>query len=441
MKPRKSSIPGLRQSAAAAIAFAAALSLTPASASPSDIDGDGIANLVDSDVDGDGIPNSSDDNIDGGVCRKGPFKGKFVGDRLSNDDSSEKDIDGDGFDDRSKRELDIDGDGRDDDSGREKDIDGDKRKDDSARESNIDGDGKGDSTDDDIDGDGVNNIDDDDCDGDGKGSDDDDDDDGDGSDDSDDDDDDNDGISDDDDLEVEVALSSTANAPSGSRVRAKIKRLPSGKIELEFDGRNLAEGSYDVVINGQTLGQLVMVQDGKRTEGEVEFETNPNKSDELPLPFDPIGLPVEIVKDGTTYFTGTVPDPGTSTGGGDDDGDDDDDDNGGGVPVTVNLTKASGLSSEAEGSIEVKFGTSGVTGLEVEVEEIPAGNYDFSVGGVKRGTLVVSSVKGKLRGKLRYENSPDDDDELLLDFDVAGEAILISQSGNTFFSGTAPVAN
>jgi hypothetical protein len=176
-----------------------------------------------------------------------------------------------------------------------------------------------------------------------------------------------------------------------------------------------------------------MVQDGKRTEGEVDFETNPNKADELPLPFDPIGLAVEITREGVTYFNGTVPDPGTGSAGGGDD-------NGGGTPVTAALTAGSGLSSEAEGGVEVKFGLSGATGLEVEVEEIPAGAYDLIVDGVNRGTLNVVLEKGKLRGKIRFETVPDGSGELLLDFDVAGKSIVVSQSGTTFFSGTAPAS-
>jgi hypothetical protein len=105
------------------------------------------------------------------------------------------------------------------------------------------------------------------------------------------------------------------------------------------------------------------------------------------------------------------------------------------------LSNAPGLFSEAEGSVEIQVSTSGLTGLEVEVKAIPAGTYDFIVGGVNRGTLSVIFVKGKLRGKLRYEIDPDSNDELLLDFTVAGESIVISQRASTFFSGAAPVAN
>ncbi|MEO5715238.1 MAG: hypothetical protein ABIT37_17295 [Luteolibacter sp.] len=262
-----------------AAALAATMSLGHAAASPKDLDGDGIVNRLDPDVDGDGILNGKDRNVDGGICRKGPFKGKFVGDHLKNDASAEKDIDGDGLPDDSKSEKDIDGDGRPD------------------------------TTDDDIDGDGRRNGSDDDCDGDGKGRARDDDDDGDGTDDSADSDDDNDKISDDDENEIELSLAATPDAPAGSRVRAKVKLSPGGKIELEFDGRNLAAGDYDVVVNGQVLGTLSMIDDKGRTEGEVHFETNPNKAGELPLPFNPFGLPVLIVGNGITFFSGTVPTP------------------------------------------------------------------------------------------------------------------------------------
>ncbi len=385
----------------AAAALAATFSLGQATASAEDLDGDGITNRVDPDVDGDGILNGKDRNVDGGVCLKGSLKGKFVGDTLRNDSSREKDIDGDFLSDDSKKEKDIDGDGR------------------------------LDSSDDDIDGDGRGNGSDDDCDGDGKGRAKDDDDDGDGSDDSSDSDDDNDKFSDDDENEVELPLTASPDAPARSRVRAKVKLSPNGKIELEFDARNLTAGDYDVVVDGQILGTLSMITEKDRTEGEVHFETNPNKEDELPLPFNPFGLPVLIVKSGVTYFSGIVPTPSDIfTGSGDD--------NGGGERFVSQLTKGSGLSSEAEGSVEIQVGNKGVTGLEVEVEAIPAGAYDCTVDGTKRGIVSVIVVKGKLKGKLRYEVVPDGNGELLLDFDVGGKSIVISQGATTFFSGSAP---
>lgn len=152
-------------------ALVASLGLGQASAKTLDLDGDGIANLVDPDVDGDGISNGSDLNADGGVCRRGPLKGRYVGDRLLNDNARENDMDADGLKDNSAAELDIDGDGRKDDSKDELDIDGDGKRDDSdgdmdgdgllnddIRENDLDGDGRPNPVDLDFNGDGINDY-------------------------------------------------------------------------------------------------------------------------------------------------------------------------------------------------------------------------------------------------------------------------------------------
>ncbi|RFC41678.1 MAG: hypothetical protein DVB23_003355 [Verrucomicrobia bacterium] len=173
-------------------------------AAPRDLDRDGRPNISDSDIDNDGLPNGRDRNVDGGVARSGPLRGRYIGDRLNNDNKAESDIDGDGLSDDSSAEKDIDGDGRSDDSPSETDIDGDGRSDDSPSESDIDGDGKADDSADenDIDGDGIKDEFDDDGDGDGRDDDDDNDDDGDGRGDADDSDDDGDGVDDEDEVSV-----------------------------------------------------------------------------------------------------------------------------------------------------------------------------------------------------------------------------------------------
>jgi hypothetical protein len=180
-----------------------------------------------------------------------------------------------------------------------------------------------------------------------------------------------------------------------------------------------------------------MELDDDRTEGEVEFETNANDADEIELPFDPIGLPIALVRGGVTYFSGIVPTPTDAPGAGEDD---EDDDNGGnGNESVTELTPATGLSPEANASIQLQIGLFGLTEVEVEVEDIPEGSYDFIVGGTPRGTLVVTLVSGETRGQLDYDIIPNDPGELLLDFPVAGESITISQAGTVFFSGTAPL--
>lgn len=579
----------------ATLAVLAALTGTPARAAAPDLDGDGIPNVVDPDIDNDGIPNALDKNIDGGVAKTGPHAGKYIGDRLDNDNPAEKDIDDDGLPDDSLGEKDTDGDGKLDDEGLETDIDGDRRADDSSTEMDIDGDGRDDDApdEDDIDGDSLDDDDhgEDDIDGDDRSDDDDDDidgdnrrnadgleddtdgdgrrdedadednDDGDSRGDRDDDDDDNDGRHDEDDtdhrheddeLEVEASLTAQPAAPDDSRSRVKIQRMATGKIELEIDARDLPEGDYEVVVNDVVLGALKMIADDDRTEGEQEFETNPNDDDELPLPFDPAGLPVSLRRGGVVYFAGTVPttpppgDLSGVTGAGEialtrgesapagsrataalefehsaahelevelhglpagsyevligdsvrgsitiaqagesrqirfkTEADDPDeipldfpvggapiaitaggvtlffgtlpaspnggidgggDDNGGGDPVVAALTRGAGLSPEAEAEVEVQFGVAGPVGLEVEVEEIPAGAYEVVIGGEVRGVLNVVDGDNGLRGTLRFEVVPNDPDENLLDFAAAGQPVLIRQGALVYFSGMSPVA-
>ena len=122
-----------------------------------DLDRDGIANINDPDVDNDGLLNGADRNIDGGTARSGPLKGRYIGDRLNNDDASETDMDADGLADNSLQETDIDGDGLADGAANETDIDSDGRADDAANEVDMDGDGKTDDApnETDIDGDGL----------------------------------------------------------------------------------------------------------------------------------------------------------------------------------------------------------------------------------------------------------------------------------------------
>lgn len=128
---------------------------TPNSA---DLDRDGIPNVTDLDIDNDGIPNGLDRNIDGGTARSGPLRGKYIGDRLTNNHPSELDMDADGFADIATTENDIDGDGLiDSDAKRELDIDGDGVS--NGLDADVDGDGLTNNRDTDMYGDGaINDI-------------------------------------------------------------------------------------------------------------------------------------------------------------------------------------------------------------------------------------------------------------------------------------------
>lgn len=458
-----------------ASAVVLALAWVPVWAAGPDLDGDGVPNVVDPDIDNDGIPNALDRNIDGGIPKSGPHKGRHIGDHLDNDNPAEKDIDDDGLADDSLGEADIDGDGKRDDSVLEGDVDGDHRLDDVSVETDMDGDGREDAAaeEDDIDGDGFDDDDHVEADIDGDGRDDEvdedidgdhranadgleedtdgdgrvdgdvseDNDDGDSRSNREDDDDDNDGDFDEDDAdhrgehdeaEVQVDLTAAATVPAGSRSRVKIQRMATGQIELEVEARGLMAGEYEVVVNDRVLGGLRMESKDGETRGRQEFESRPNKADELPLAFDPAGLPILLRREGEVFYSGVVPTtplPGAEGG--------TRGMTGGGKVVLVRAAEAP-AGAKAKAVVKVQFGVAGLVALEVEVERILAGDYELIVGGVSRGVVTVAGQGGQERGVLRFMAVPKDPADRLLDFAAAGQRMVIRRGETLFFSGVLP---
>jgi hypothetical protein len=75
----------------------------------------------------------------------------------------------------------------------------------------------------------------------------------------------------------------------------------ANETEFEVEVEDLDDGSYQLVVGG-TVRATIQVSD---SEGEVKFN-NPARQGRLLLDFDPRGELIEIVRDGTTYLTGTL---------------------------------------------------------------------------------------------------------------------------------------
>lgn len=443
-----------------------------------DLDGDGVPNLVDPDIDNDGIPNALDDNVDGGIAKSGPYSGQYIGDHINNDNPAEKDIDQDGQADDSlgetdidgdqmsdtdpleldtdgdrraddaAAELDIDGDGRMDDAADEDDIDGDSLDDDDIAELDIDGDNSMDTADSDIDGDNRSNSasNEDDIDGDGRlnGDSDEDDADGDGCKNRDDSDDDNDGVDDEDDADhhdeedeakIRTDLTPTSSALNRSEVRVTLQRMATGRTMLKVEAGDFDPGVYGIRIGGVVRSTLVLAGSNGKASGECKFKsTSTTTSGEyLPLNFDVINQPITIELGGVAVFAGTIPTPPDPL-------------PPGGVPaepsvttvLTQSLTAAGGVPAQAEAKVAVDIGLVGVIEVEIEAENLPVGTYSISIGGIERGSLMMAQVQDAIKGSRHFEIIPDAPDELLLDFIAAGQPIVISHNGTTYFSGIVP---
>ncbi len=442
-----------------------------ASGSAPDLDGDGIPNIVDPDVDNDGIPNALDRNIDGGIAKSGPYEGQYIGDHIENENPAEDDMDADGLADDSLAEKDIDGDGKDDDSDLEDDIDGDGRKDDSAFENDLDGDGKEDDSDmeDDIDGDGLDDDDslehdidgdgkldgtDDDIDGDGKLNGDatehdtdgdgllnddsnDKDDDGDGVEDLKDDDDNNDGTLDIDDAshqvesgedELDLYLTKLPAAPADSTMHLTYTHLGTGSAKLSLSLRDVVIGSYNFLVAGVVRGTIQVVADGgggRHTRGDLVFRTGTLNSGELLLDFAVSSQIVLIQQTAVDYFSSTMPAANIST------------DTGGVGAGTVRLTAASGVSILAKAKATLEFEVGRIAKLQIEMEQLPAGDYSVLIGDALRGTIHLGTTTDGAQGELVFNLAPTGS-MLLLNFPTSGQSISITQGATTLFFGQLP---
>ena len=391
------------------VAVVSSLGFSSANARSTDIDGDGIANLVDSDVDGDGIPNGKDRNVDGGICLKGPHKGKFVGDRLSNGDPSELDIDGDSLKDTANSELDIDGDGKSDLT--DDDIDGDGSLNDDTADTDIDGDGRpnDDLAETDDDGDEIPDVRDDD--------------------------DNNNLVKDMDEAthhpesgeeEIEVQLAAQPVAPQDSEVRITLQHYGTGSAKFAVDAQDLAVGAYELLVAGVIRGTIVVVQESERTSGILIFKSSESGSGDLLLDFPVAQQAIELRQADTLYFSGTAPAlPPIYSG----------DEGANSVP----LTRGPGISNLAQIEVQFHFDSTNPTQLELNLQKVPVGNYSVVIGNVVRGTLTVLVTAGGNEGELNFEVGGSGS-TIPLDFPSAGQPIEILQGSTLYFFGQLPAA-
>jgi hypothetical protein len=76
------------------------------------------------------------------------------------------------------------------------------------------------------------------------------------------------------------------------------------------------------------------------------------------------------------------------------------------------------------------------TRLNVEIEDVVAGNYTVRIGGVTRATLAAAfdAVEGQVRGEVEFGD--DDAGSPPLDFDPHGQSVEIEQQGVSVLSGS-----
>ena len=106
--------------------------------------------------------------------------------------------------------------------------------------------------------------------------------------------------------------------------------------------------------------------------------------------------------------------------------------------VQSDLTRQPAAPSGSTARVTYQVLGTGSAKLALDVRDAAAGSYEFLVGGVVRGSVNVVQQSSKTRGTLVFKTADSGSGDLLLNFAVAGEAIVLRQGGIQYFVGVGP---
>ena len=208
------------------------------------------------------------------------------------------------------------------------------------------------------------------------------------------------------------------------------------RTEFSVEAEDLADGSYRIVVGGVDRGELVV----SLGIGETEYRS-PVEAGKVLLTFDPRGQEIEVHDGQGAVLTsngevisgggGCTNNCGGTGGGG----------MGGGhgfgmVDIGVELSNP-GVYPAASGDAKLE-GRMDRADFSVEIEDVPAGSYDLSVGGAIVGTIQAAlDVDGTVRGELEFRD-PVEPGKILLDFDPRGKQIDVLEGGTVILETLFP---
>ncbi len=201
-----------------------------------------------------------------------------------------------------------------------------------------------------------------------------------------------------------------------------------GELDIDGDSEN-DDSPYETDIDGDgrpddSLTELDIDGDGRLNSADLDDDTDGDGLDN--------DDPNEHNTNGNLLNNSEDPDD-------DHDGVNDEDDNDhhpedDEMEVEIPLDRAPVAPHDAEAKAEVYYLGTGKLKLEVELSNVARGNYAILIDGVNRGTVKVREHEGKIE----FENTPDDEGELLLDFEFFGLEIQITKDEIVYFSGALP---
>lgn len=226
-----------------------------------------------------------------------------------------------------------------------------------------------------------------------------------------------------------VRIRSTSLAV-GANVFARYRVRKDGRRDFSVEAQRLPAGAYELYVGGILRGALVTA--GAKGKGEIEFR-DPLGDDigKFPLDFDPTGQEITVARGDAIFasgpFVASIPGVNQCT------------------PSTLLLSLAPQAGAPG-GTAKATIATTASCRqkLEVELESVPAGDYDLFVGGVLRGAIHVASA-AETHGEIEFETQGGDDDpnesELPLDFSLTDVAVEIAQGAMVLFAGNTANAS
>ncbi|HKQ40066.1 MAG TPA: hypothetical protein VJ063_18475 [Verrucomicrobiae bacterium] len=219
----------------------------------------------------------------------------------------------------------------------------------------------------------------------------------------------------------------TAVAPSGV---ALARRWTDRDARREFDVElfNVPVGDYELYANGVFQGFIPVVASAIGTEGEIQFSTDADDEDERPLTFDPFRSFYTVLGGGGLFFQGQAIVPGTQI------------TNTGVMPTEIELPLFNrGVDADGTARAQMKTDDRGRRHFEVELKDVPRGDYSLLINDVPFGTISVINDASGTRGIIEYEDEPELG-ELPLNFDPRGTVMAIDRGRTRYFERGFPAA-
>lgn len=230
--------------------------------------------------------------------------------------------------------------------------------------------------------------------------------------------------------EIVQFMSNTGIVPAA---QGKLKFEEStSRTEFSVEAEDLPVGAYSLRVDGIQRGTINVVSIAGGSNGELEFRS-PVEPGKVLLDFDPRGKLVQIALGNSVYLTATLGSAGSGT-------NPPPPPSGDGAPPFGNAEYEMSVEPGGNDGPELKARLrqrSDRVDFNVELEDLPAGNYGLVVGGVNRGSILVQAVPGGTEGEVEFRN-PVEPGKVLLDFDPRGKAIDITSNGGVVIGGLFP---